>query len=340
MSSRLARLEEVPMSAAQKSAPAMPGYTGSVPLPPGFKLLRAERVGDEIRAVCISTAVDPGGEVGRGGYWLLRSRDGGASWPSPEYLGFPYQQPYVVVEAARVSMFAPRVLRLEVKVEELDPASISHPPIALRLRREASDLYVDLPLAGIERDSDGDGFTDLLEAKLATDPHDPDTDGDGLRDGADDFPQASARAAPDVLAPILLDMLGRLAAYARAAVIEPTRRDDGSAMSARTRGSAGSTLFKFIEGDARQFAGLRVDGQVIVLSEQQIDELRARYGPFDVLGYSAVIDPQRTRAQVRWGTGWTGGTINYHLEDGRWVGEEQGRWMTRAPISRPRISPG
>src|SRR4029079_9058141 len=114
----------------------------------------------------------------------------------------------------------------------------------------------------------------------------------------------------------------------RAAVIEPVRGDGGTAtLSARTRGTAGSILFKFIEGDARRFAGLRVDGQVSVLDAQQIDDLRARYGPFYALGYTAVIDPQRTRAQVRWGAGWTGGTFNYKFKDGRWVGEETGRWM-------------
>ena len=106
------------------------------------------------------------------------------------------------------------------------------------------------------------------------------------------------------------------------------------------RGTAGSVLFKFIEGDARQFVGLRVDGQVIVLSAQQVNDLRARYGTFYPLSYTAVIDAQRTRAQVRWGAGWTGGTLNYKLKDGKWVGEEMGRWMTRAPTSRPRISPG
>ncbi|HEX6398536.1 MAG TPA: hypothetical protein VFZ95_14020 [Steroidobacteraceae bacterium] len=341
MSSRLPRFEEVALTSAQKAAHPVPGYTGEAPLPETFKLLRAERSGEEIRAVCISPAADPGGEVGRGGYWLLRSDDGGASWRAPVYLGFQYQQPYVVTEQARVSMFAPGVLRLEVQVAELDPDSITHPPISLRLRREATDLYVDLPLADLERDSDADGFTDLLEAKLATDPHDADTDRDGLEDGIDDFPQASARAEPDVMAPILVDMLGKLTGYERAAVIEPVRGKDGAAdMSARRRGTAGSILFKFIEGDARQFAGLRVDGQVIVLSAEQVNDLRARYGPFYALAYTAVIDPQRTRAQVRWGAGWTGGTINYKLVNGRWVGEEMGRWMTRAPTSGRRISRG
>jgi hypothetical protein len=341
LSSRLPHFDEIPLSAAQKSATPISGYAGEVPLPKSFKLLRAERSGDEIRAVCLSPAVDPGGEVSPGGYWLLRSRDAGTTWLTPLYLGFQYQQPYEVAEQARVSLFAPDVLRLEVQVAELDPDSISHPPVALRLRRESKDVYVDLQMVDIERDSDGDGFTDLVEAKLATDPNNPDTDGDGLNDAFDDFPQASARAEPGVLAPILVDMLGKLTGYERAAVIEPVRVGRSAATSARTRGVAGSLLFKFIEGDARQFAGLRIDGQVIVLSEQQIDALRARSGPFYPLSYTAVIDPQRTRAQVRWGAGWTGGVLNYKLKDGKWVGEEVGRWMTGVPlISKPRMSPG
>ncbi len=341
MGSRLPHYDEVPLGSAQKSAPPLPGYGGEVPLPASFKLLRAERSGDEVRAVCISPVADPGGEVSPGGYWLLRSTDGGGNWRPPVYLGFQYQEPYVVADKARVSLFAPGVLRLEVQVAELDPDSISHPPVSMRLRREASDLYIDLPLADLERDSDGDGFTDLLEAKLGTDPRNADSDGDGIPDGDDDFPQASARAEPDALAPVIVDVLRRLTGFERAAVVEPAYRDDRSATGARTRGIAGSVLFKFIEGDARQFAGLRVDGQVIVVTRQQIDDIQARFGPFYPMGFSAVIDPQRTRAQVRWGANWTGGVINYTLKDGKWVGEETGRWMTRAPVtSTRRISPG
>jgi Concanavalin A-like lectin/glucanases superfamily/Bacterial TSP3 repeat len=37
------------------------------------------------------------------------------------------------------------------------------------------------------RDSDGDGLTDLQEAYLGTDPHNPDTDGNGVSDGDEDF---------------------------------------------------------------------------------------------------------------------------------------------------------
>ena len=345
VSSQLPHYAEVPLTVQQKAAPIRAPYKGRIPLPRSFELVRAERDGDEIRAICISPAVDPGGEVSQGGYWLLRSRDGGANWDHPYYLGLQSQSPYVVAPEARMSMFAPGVLRLEAEVAELDPESITFPPVGLSLRREAKNLYIDIPLETIERDSDGDGLTDLLEAKLATDPANADTDGDGLSDRFDDFPQASARAEPSDLAPIVVDVLKKLTGYELAGIIEPVRRqgDETKFLTGWKRADAGSVLFCFIEGDAREFAGLRVDGQVIVVNAEQIAAISARSGPFYPLSFPAIIvDPQRTRALVQWSAGWTGGTINYQKKNGRWIGKQGAQWITRrAPIiSTLRISPG
>ena len=46
----------------------------------------------------------------------------------------------------------------------------------------------------LRRDPDGDGLTDLVEARLGTDPGKRDTDGDGDPDGTDPWPNAAARA--------------------------------------------------------------------------------------------------------------------------------------------------
>jgi hypothetical protein len=43
----------------------------------------------------------------------------------------------------------------------------------------------------VVRDSDGDRWTDLLERRLATDPEDTDTDGDGADDPADPAPRGA-----------------------------------------------------------------------------------------------------------------------------------------------------
>ncbi len=51
--------------------------------------------------------------------------------------------------------------------------------------------------ADLARDTDGDGLTDLVEARLGTDPKKADTDGDGDRDEIDPFPNAPTRPLSD-----------------------------------------------------------------------------------------------------------------------------------------------
>jgi hypothetical protein len=44
----------------------------------------------------------------------------------------------------------------------------------------------------LERDTDGDGWTDIEEARMGLDPRNPDTDGDGIPDGRDRTPNLAA----------------------------------------------------------------------------------------------------------------------------------------------------
>lgn len=46
-----------------------------------------------------------------------------------------------------------------------------------------------LSLKDLTRDSDGDGWSDIEEERLGLDPHNPDTDGDGIPDGQDVCPK-------------------------------------------------------------------------------------------------------------------------------------------------------
>jgi hypothetical protein len=62
--------------------------------------------------------------------------------------------------------------------------------VAFRLTSGRRNLQISL--LDVSRDSDGDGWTDLEEARLETDPHDPDSDGDGVPDGADVCPLYAA----------------------------------------------------------------------------------------------------------------------------------------------------
>jgi hypothetical protein len=345
-STRLPRYPEVPLTSEERARPVLPRLDMKFPLPESFGIVRAERRGDEVLALCESSAVDPSGEIGAGGYWLLRSRNGGKSWHTPHYLGLQSRSPYLAKHDARLSMFAGDALRIEADVAELDPESITFPPIGLRNRREVSDIRIDIPFADIERDTDGDGWTDLLEAKLHTDPAKADTDGDGLGDALDDFPQASARGTPDPDAALIVDLLKRIMGFERAGIVEPVVDGKGSKSleqhlsGIRRRPGAGSVLFQIVVGDPARFAGLRAESQVIVLSEAQVREIRATSGPFYPLEFPEILfDAKRERAIVTWSAGWVGGTLLYRKVKGRWTGKEVSQWITDVTPA-PRTSPG
>jgi len=342
MSSHLPRYPEIPLTAAQLASAPLPSYEAKVPLPASFSPVRTENSGGDIYVVCVSPAVDPGGEVSRGGYWLLRSRDDGKTWKDPLYLGFQDHGPYVVHETGRVPMHAGNLLRLEVDVSELDPGSITFPPVGLRARREAKDVTIDIPIAALEQDTDNDGWPDVLEAKLRTDPLKADSDGDGIDDPLDDFPQASARGVPHRLAGIVTDLLTKLAGYERAGIVEPMRPSGNSGSSLAvvpgTHASAGSRLFTFIEGDPAMFTGLRTGGgQVILVDRAGVNELQAMSGPIFPLKFPLIIvNPAGTRAVVDWSAGWAGGTMLYTLVNGKWKSKQISSWITRrfGPVSR------
>jgi hypothetical protein len=60
------------------------------------------------------------------------------------------------------------------------------------LFRPPGSRALQISLLEMNRDSDGDGWTDIEESRLETDPHDPDSDGDGVPDGADVCPLHAA----------------------------------------------------------------------------------------------------------------------------------------------------
>jgi hypothetical protein len=58
------------------------------------------------------------------------------------------------------------------------------------------DRRIEFTVSDVERDSDGDGWTDLEEERLGTDPHDVDSDHDRMPDGGDVCPLYH-RTSPD-----------------------------------------------------------------------------------------------------------------------------------------------
>ena len=95
-----------------------------------------------------------------------------------------------------------------------DPASWARPKLILvlglssledpqtKLTESEAQQYVELRyrqettvwIQGVQRDSDGDGWTDFEEERLGLNPKNPDSDGDGLKDGDDACPDYAPTA--------------------------------------------------------------------------------------------------------------------------------------------------
>jgi hypothetical protein len=126
-------------------------------------------------------AVALGSLLGGNDYFLVSTRtpDDRASWSRPKLIA-PVPR-NVDVDDATLAWRGPRTLTLTSGTQRLQ-----------------------VPIDGIDRDSDGDGWTDVEEARLGTDPRNSDSDGDGIPDGRDVCPlYAAPRGAADETSMIL-----------------------------------------------------------------------------------------------------------------------------------------
>jgi hypothetical protein len=313
--------------AAQPARPPQPP-PGVAALPEGFIAVRFERSGTRAVAISLSQTYDPTGEVSQGGYWVHLSQDGGRHWERPLYTGLADRFPYVVPPASRMPLLNGDRLDLEVEVAELDTASITYPPVALRSGRQAANLYLQIPLAALARDSDADGLTDIAARSLLLDR--------ARRDGGTPFivgsdGGANCRApSPDRIA--LIALLERLFSVRSQAIVEPLDRRPGdiAGMFSGWRGAAAAfDRPVFIVGDPRDYACLRPDRLMIVYAESDMAELKRFRPDFHAVAMPPVIyNRARDRGYVSWSAGWTGGTYRLRLVNGAWTFETLSSWIT------------
>jgi hypothetical protein len=304
----------------------------SIHLPPGLSVVRVEQDGRRIAAIVESQGLDPVGEISAGAYWVLLSDDGGATWGAPLYTGLRINQPYVVRPVSALPLFDGDHLRLEVEIREIDPTRIYFPPISLPVKRTAGGLFLDLPLDVLSRDRDGDGLTDLVEARLLTDPNLEDSDGDGQADGEDSLPgiPQSADASPESQA--LAAVVKKIAGVGRRAIIEGADgMPDGVACSCPPP-QGGPPVIEptvYFIGERPLFAGLSPDRRIVVLTQKEAEAARNTFGPFYPLNLSLFLfDHGGRRALVIWSASWQGGTLNLEEKDGRWIVKELSSWIT------------
>lgn len=303
---------------------------GMAPLPRGFSPVRLERSGQRVVVVSLSQNYDPTGEISGGGYWVHLSEDGGKSWGRPLYTGLADLFPYKVKTGSRLPLLDGDVLNLAVDIRELDTASITYPPIALRTRRQQDDLYLRIPLADLARDSDGDGLTDIAADHLLL---------SGARPpGATPFVVGASRGADckagaDPAQQAMAAFFGRRIRFSSAAIIEAPDRPAGQlAGLGSMRGVAVNSLDEpiLLLGDPAEFACLRPNVLMIVYGKADLARLRRMTPDFHPLDLGAMVfNRAHDRAYMSYSSGWTGGTIRLiRGPDGRWRMEHLSSWIT------------
>lgn len=173
----------------------------SMPLPDSA-VTAARAPGDREIAIYLSSALDPRSELGDLGYRVRVRAPGGAE--EDLALGLTALRPLVLAHNPMIPLLdrgeEGDVVQVEAELRALDDQSVDFEPAegttgGVRTVRDGRERLVRCRLEDLRRDQDGDGLTDLAEERLLTDAWDPDTDGDGTRDGDDRSPLGAAPAS-------------------------------------------------------------------------------------------------------------------------------------------------
>ena len=125
---------------------------------------------------------------GESGIWVAYSQNNGDSW-AYYYTGIVQCQPLFIKSETKTPLINDNGdLQVEVcLLRQMTPFTHPGPGPTYELVRDGLLLTIDFET--LRRDSDGDGLTDIVEARYMTDPFNSDTDGDGITDGLDMNPR-------------------------------------------------------------------------------------------------------------------------------------------------------
>ena len=299
------------------------GWTG---LPQGFEPVRWQSEGTRTVAISQSGLLDRGGEVGRGGYWIHLSNDGGKTWGQPLYTGLAARFPYVIEPTSKLPLLKDDHLQIEVTYALLDTSSITYPPVGLRTLRREPNLWLDIPIEALTKDSNGDGLSDIVAAHIGI---------DGPTDEAPSLVGSDAatckRGEADPVASVRRKVLLMLTGIDEAAIREPIdRAPDAPLLSGLTRASTGEKWPLFVKGQAADLVCTApLPMPVLVYGSQGEKALQRRSPDFRLIELpSLVMNREKSRGYAIWSSGWAGGTIMFWLDGGKWRFATISSWVT------------
>jgi hypothetical protein len=298
-------------------------------LPDGFTAVRSERDGKRAVVIAISDLYDERWSASAGGYWVLLSDEKGSRWRHPLYTGLRANLPYTVRAQSVLPLLAGDRLQVEVEVEELGSFFTSDGgPAELAPRQPRAGIYLEIPLAELERDADGDGLSDLEEERLLTDPEDADTDHDGIGDGEDPMPTIPAVGTSSPAAGAAAALLGHVLAHGQDPPEQRRRPPRGGCCDPAPSAPLGGRPV-FVAGERQWFAGLSPAHRLIVLTAEELETWRLKVtAPFFFNIDLLVLDRSGRRACAVWSGANRGGTLALELNGGDWQVEELGSWVS------------
>jgi hypothetical protein len=258
-------------------------------------------------------------EEGLSGVWVHVSQDDGKTWEAPLYTGLESGVHFLASTAPCVSRLDGDRLTLELWSIPIVDLGDDGQPLANDSGSREGRFAVDVPLSALRRDSDRDGLTDIVEEALLLNPRNRDSDGDGVADGEDSFPNLSNKATSELAGPmaaVLSEVVNGLGPSRRPAMIV-------------TKASAESASVRFKErplvlfADPGSFNGISADRMVLVFSEENLQRLARWRGRMSGTKFEdPVLNRARNRGYVKFDNGLTGGTFAWRREGTGWKVEQ------------------
>jgi len=304
-----------------------------VPVEPSSVVRYADENGER-HIIFLSSAIDRPGEIPAFGYWFQSTFNGGRNWGAPLYLGLQQFFPYVVVSDSNFPLLVDGKLRIEVEVKEIDPASITFPPIALAFKRQARDRYISIDMDDLRRDYDDDYMTDVVEYRLGLNPTNRDTDGDDIPDGIDSLPLTAFDSdATQESIELAFAILETIHGYERAALmVEPSSKASdenvltGLELTSSRRSDASSL---FLVADPKIFSGIRIEERLLVYTEDDIELISGGQAPFYPARVSHLFRKKSGEEYyVIWSASWTGGEFIVKCREDQCTVEVTSSWIT------------
>ena len=288
------------------------------------------------------------------GEFLFLSQDSGKTWSAPLYLGI-HRLPeswYAMLADSKLPMIVDGNVQLEVSIWKRDESKGGSPLRGHSYLWKKWNKYLSMSLADLQRDSDGDGLTDLFEERILTDPHSADTDGDGIPDASDNqpltpFPKRLTDSDNIMLALIPnwpVDVINSIFPSWRTdpelSERVPTKitagpvcsSDDATTQVLTRKGIAfyttphsahiplNRTTLVFSDSDC--FPHVTGDARVIVLNKTAVEKYRRKFNGCGACSFNLWYNKARNKARLKLFESNYGSTIDLWKSDGRWKGQE------------------